>query len=560
MAERKESIKIEIKADGARVVKRDLKDIGDSSKRSSSDVSRLQRSMKSLSNTVKSAARNFFSFRNIIGLVAGTTGLGLLIRNSLEAADSILQISEKVGTTTNELQQLRFAASQVGVGTGEMDVALQRFSRRLGEAAKGMGSLYKTVQDYDIQIKNADGSTKSTLEVFKQFADVISNAKDSQEQLAIAFKAFDSGGAQLVNLLRQGGEGVQFFADEAERLGLVLDESAIKKASQANTTMTILSQKMRTEFTRAVAENADAWENLFRILISGIDVIGKTVRNVTDFVDKFRSIRDEINNLDISNINDINSDGIDGAIDSLNSLSGAAVDQSRYLSGLKSEWDALVLSLDPAEQASRILAETQEKFNILVQDGVVSIDEYNETMKKLEESLNGVSEEQLKLQEQLRDIENAVRGVGKTFENELVEAFTGAGFDFKKVIDSMIKDLIRLAIQLTIIKPLFGSITGVGGKGGLFSGIGGSSVSANDTGFNTSSVGNNVQPLNVPRSTNVPRGTSVNNSSVTVNVQGGLKEGVTPQDVASAVEEANERSFMKLLQRESKPGGFIYGR
>jgi len=88
---------------------------------------------------LKAIAGSVFSLRTALVGVAGAAGFGLLVRSSLNATDSLAKTAAKIGTTTEALGALRYAADLTGVATQTMDMALQRFTRRTAEAAAGHG-------------------------------------------------------------------------------------------------------------------------------------------------------------------------------------------------------------------------------------------------------------------------------------------------------------------------------------------------------------------------------------------------------------------------------------
>ena len=85
---------------------------------------------------IASVTGAIFSMRTALVGVAGVAGFGLLVKSSLNATDSLAKTAAKIGTTTEALSALRYAADLTGVETRTMDMALQRFTRRTAEAAK----------------------------------------------------------------------------------------------------------------------------------------------------------------------------------------------------------------------------------------------------------------------------------------------------------------------------------------------------------------------------------------------------------------------------------------
>ena len=152
----------------------------------------------------------------IVGLV-GAAGFGALIASSLRATDTLTKTANKIGTTTEALGALRYAADLTGVSTQTMDMALQRFTRRTAEAAKGMGEAKGAIRELGI---NAQELNRMPLDKrMIVLADAFAEVKSESDRLRLAFKLFDSEGAALVNTLAQGGDGLRAMLGEARALG-----------------------------------------------------------------------------------------------------------------------------------------------------------------------------------------------------------------------------------------------------------------------------------------------------------------------------------------------------
>ena len=198
----------------------------------------FDRELKKMEKNTARTARSFNKFEGqvarlgkglaVAAAAAATAFAGQAARGAVEYADTLAKTAAKVGVTVEELQKLRFAASQSGVDIRTLDMGLQRFSRRVGEVANGSGELYKVWQQLGIELRNQDGSMRSTAELFSEYADAVKNAESSQAQLLLTFKAVDSEAAGLVNLLKTGAIGIQEYSARAEELGLVMDETAVK--------------------------------------------------------------------------------------------------------------------------------------------------------------------------------------------------------------------------------------------------------------------------------------------------------------------------------------------
>ena len=99
---------------------------------------------KSLANVSKKAA--------IMGGVASAAFTAITVSN-LKSIDSLAKTASKIGTTTEALSALRYAAKVSGVETTTLDMAMQRFTRRTAEAAKGTGEAKGAIKALGLDAK-----------------------------------------------------------------------------------------------------------------------------------------------------------------------------------------------------------------------------------------------------------------------------------------------------------------------------------------------------------------------------------------------------------------------
>ena len=203
----------------------------------------------------------------VIGLGAALTAITL--RQSA-LIDRLGKVSAVTGLSTDLLQKFGFAAEQAGVSSDQAQVALRRFSRRLGEAQKGTGELLPALRRLGVETRNADGTFKSAEQVLFDFADGIANTDDASQRLALAFKAFDSEGAELVKTLENGSEGLKEFFAEAQAFGLVLDREAIQGVEDFNDALNKLVRTIDGQVKRVVAEFAPDLERVATALAENI--------------------------------------------------------------------------------------------------------------------------------------------------------------------------------------------------------------------------------------------------------------------------------------------------
>jgi len=220
----------------------------------------LKKSEKGLSGFAKKAT----GILGGLATVAVFRALGNSIDTAINKLDKIAKVADKVGLTTEALQELRIVAEQGGIAISTFDMAFQRFSRRTAEAATGTGEAKNALAELGVTLE--DLQTKSPEELFNQVADAMQNTDDASTRLRLAFKLFDAEGAALVNMLTGGSAGLDAMRESARALGIVIDDSVIRRAVEAKGELDLLRQVVDTELTVALADLAPALMEITRFL------------------------------------------------------------------------------------------------------------------------------------------------------------------------------------------------------------------------------------------------------------------------------------------------------
>jgi hypothetical protein len=199
---------------------------------------------------LKSLAGKVLNLKTAIIGAVGAGGFGALIKSSIDAGDALAKTADKLGVTTEALAGLRHAAELTGVSTGTMDMAMQRFTRRAAEAAKGTGEAKGALRELGI---DAESIVRLPLdEQMNVVADAMQGLDTQADKVRIAMKLFDSEGVALVNTLGGGSEALKAMTAEAEHFGVTLSRTDTAQMEAANDAITRL-QAVFTGLTNQLA-------------------------------------------------------------------------------------------------------------------------------------------------------------------------------------------------------------------------------------------------------------------------------------------------------------------
>ena len=217
-------------------------------------IDKTRAAFRSVASGLNAARRAIFSFQSAVVGAVGAAGLGLLVKSSLDSIDALGKTASKLGVTTQELQKLRFAAEIAGVSTRTTDMAIQRFTRRLSEAAVDTGEAKDALKELGL---NAQELTKLPLEdQMLALADAFDDVESSGDKVRLAFKLFDSEGVAFVNTLEGGRAALRGMFEEVDDLGVALSSvtvQGVERANDAFVRLTSLAKGVRDSVVGALA-------------------------------------------------------------------------------------------------------------------------------------------------------------------------------------------------------------------------------------------------------------------------------------------------------------------
>lgn len=188
-------------------------------------------------------------------IMAGTvTGIGLLGKRFLDVADNTANAADRIGITTGLLQELRFAATQTGVSTDKLEISLERFVRRMGDAANGTGAAATTYQRLGISVLEADGSIRDSGAVLNDVADALQGLGSQAERAAATTALFGRTGVAMSIMLGRGAKGIEEYKQQAQKLGIVIDEELLRNAEKAGDKLDIMFSVLKAQAVSAFVQ------------------------------------------------------------------------------------------------------------------------------------------------------------------------------------------------------------------------------------------------------------------------------------------------------------------
>lgn len=227
-----------------------------------------------------------------VGFVAsiGVEAITRAISSGLEYASSLGEVAQQLGVSTNALQEYRYAASQAGLSSEEMDQALGQLTRRIGEAASGTKAQAEAFQKLGISVKDANGDVIDAGDAIPRIADALRGVESPAERAAILMDLFGRSGQKLEPLLAGGAGAVNELRDAAHKLGIVLSEEQIQNADDTADKLSAVQQVLQARIAGVVADNA---KEITELANSLADLADKAIKAAAEWV-KFRNAQSKV--------------------------------------------------------------------------------------------------------------------------------------------------------------------------------------------------------------------------------------------------------------------------
>lgn len=182
------------------------------------------------------------------GIVLSVRAFASAISDTMQNIDDLAKASDRLGVATEELAGLRHGAELAGVSADKLDTSMERFLRTLSTGSKAFEMLNLSAEEL---------RTMDTADALGLVADRLNRVGNNADRVRIAMELFGRGGAEMINFLAEGSEGISAAVAEAERLGIAInrvDAGRIEAANDAMTRMEAAWEGVKTEIAIGVAD------------------------------------------------------------------------------------------------------------------------------------------------------------------------------------------------------------------------------------------------------------------------------------------------------------------
>src|SRR5699024_5992639 len=143
-----------------------------------------------------------FGRRATFALGAAGAGIFGLAKSAADLGDSVSLLAEQLRMDVEKLQEYRYAAGLAGLSTQTFDSNIERFVKRLGEAANETGAAAPAFEALGL-----DAAALADMlpgEALEHVADALANVDNKTRRVALAAKFFGRRGVAMLNMIENG--------------------------------------------------------------------------------------------------------------------------------------------------------------------------------------------------------------------------------------------------------------------------------------------------------------------------------------------------------------------
>ena len=252
-----------------------------------------KRSQKDLSKTGAAFSKLGKAVGPLIAALSAKAAVGA-IQNVVQSLDDIGKTADQIGITTDALQELRTVAESAGVSQSALDASIEKLGKGLAEASMGIGTAKTALEQLNL---SADGLMALGLDgAMAKIADEINKVPNPMERTALAMQLFGRSGAPMLNLLREGSDGMAKMREDARALGVVVDEDLIRSAEDAQTQLDLMSRVISAQLASALIDLAP-------LLVGSATAVASFVKNIVVAIDAMREFINPTTDLEIATDN-----------------------------------------------------------------------------------------------------------------------------------------------------------------------------------------------------------------------------------------------------------------
>jgi len=264
----------------------------------SKGLNKANRSLKKVIKGLKRGAAVALKFGGV-AVAAGFAAVAVAINRVAGSADNLAKITARLKFPIEEFQEWRFVAEQSGLTTQEFDKSIGTFTKAVGEARAGTGTLITILKKSNPELLKQIKAADSVAGAFGLYLNALRETENQLDKTAIAVAGFGRKGAKFLNITKQSAKEIEKLRKEMKENGVVTKEQAAAAEAYNDATNSLklalsgLLNNVILPMLPKITETVKAWRAWIisnkDLLTSGIVGFFLSVKN--SVLDVFESLK-----------------------------------------------------------------------------------------------------------------------------------------------------------------------------------------------------------------------------------------------------------------------------
>lgn len=176
---------------------------------------------------------NAIKFATTKAIELGKAGWNHFVETS-KWADELLTMSSVTRQSTTDLQKYQYALKFIDGDLNTLTGAMTRNIRAMGNARDASWNTTTAYKRLGISVVDMNGELRNSNDVFWEVIGALNKVGNETERDELAMELFGKSAQELNPIISAGSEEFRKYGDEAERLGLIMDERTIQRYGAVN--------------------------------------------------------------------------------------------------------------------------------------------------------------------------------------------------------------------------------------------------------------------------------------------------------------------------------------
>lgn len=196
--------------------------------------------------------------------------LGGAAVNSAKYADDLNTLSAQTGISAEDLQKMQYAADRVDVDVDTIAGAMSKMRRSMASDSAASAEAFARI---GVSVRDSSGQLRDSSTVFYEVLAGLSRVGNETERDALAMDIFGRSADQLAGIVDDGGAALKALGQEAEDMGLILDEQTLGSLNAFNDQLDQLKAQATAEIVSAGASALEALSPILETIIGAVSRI-----------------------------------------------------------------------------------------------------------------------------------------------------------------------------------------------------------------------------------------------------------------------------------------------